>query len=70
MAPARACIERPSPSSLQVQLSTPPSRAGHGLNHLSKAVGVPFIQRLSPALWAYGTEKAYKVLRVAVPELP
>lgn len=44
--------------------------AGHGLNHVSKAVGVPLIRRLSPALWAYGAEKAYKVVRVAVPELP
>eukprot|EP00892_Ulva_mutabilis_P012647 jgi/Ulvmu1/9755/UM055_0095.1 len=44
--------------------------AGHGLTRLSKAMGVPLVQRLSPAIWAYGTEKAYKVLRMAAPELP
>lgn len=44
--------------------------AGHGLNYASRELGVPFIRRMSPALWAYGAEKAYKVLRVAAPELP
>lgn len=45
-------------------------RAGRGLNLLGKAADVPIVRRISPVLWAKVVEKSYKVMRIAVPELP
>lgn len=45
-------------------------RAGRGLGKVSKELEVPVAEKISPALWATGIAKLYKLVRIALPVLP